>query len=85
MNTSAAGGQLQAEGVIQQQGLSSYMYGSHILTDPSGRTLYALTSNSPGLLDRFVGQRVRVSGTIVPGYPVDGGPFQLQVSQVTPS
>ena len=70
---------VSAAGTIRAQGISSYMYGTHILADPSGKTLYALRSGDQLGLDQWVGQRVRIVGTIVPGYPVDGGPPFLDV------
>lgn len=33
---------VQAEGAIQLQGVTTYMYGTHALIDLSGQTLYAL-------------------------------------------
>ena len=71
---------VEAEGVIQEQGITTYQYGTHVLQS-GGRTLYALTSKSVKLGD-YVGKQVRVSGTKVPGYPVDGGPEYLDVSRV---
>jgi hypothetical protein len=85
MSFPPTGGQMRAEGVIQQQGLTTYMYGSHVLTDPGGQVLYALTSDDPSLLERYVGQRVQVAGAPVPGYPLEGGPLHLHVTGVTPA
>ena len=74
---------LQVEGVVQPQGITFYQYGSHVLTDPGGTTLFALRSDDPELLDRVTGRRVRVSGRMVVGYPVDMGPLLLDVQDVT--
>jgi hypothetical protein len=82
MGQSPDGGERRAEGVIQPQGLSTYMYGTHVLVDAQGHTLYALRGADAALLDRHVGERVRVLGTLVPGYPVDGGPVLLHVTRV---
>ena len=82
MGQAPSGGERRAEGVIRPQGLSTYMYGTHVLVDAQERTRYALRSADAALLDRHVGQRVRVLGTRVPGYPVDGGPVLLDVTRV---
>jgi hypothetical protein len=52
------------------------MYGTHTITDVSLGARYALRSEDEGLLDSYVGQRVTVHGTLVPGYEngqVEGG------------
>jgi hypothetical protein len=70
------------DGVVQPQGLTTYMYGTYVLTDPSGQTSYALNAAHPGLMDPYVGKRVRVYGTFAPGYPIDDGPPLLVVQRV---
>ena len=78
----AAGPEFPAEGVVKEQGLTTYMYGTHTLVGPDGQVLYALTSDDPDLLSRATGKQVRVYGTLVPGYPVDFGPPYLKVTRV---
>ncbi|MDQ2995508.1 MAG: hypothetical protein M3R61_00410 [Chloroflexota bacterium] len=75
--------QLAVEGTVRQQGFTVYQYGSHVLVDSSEETLYAMRADQIDL-DSFVGQRVRVSGSLIPGYPVDAGPKYLAVSSVQP-
>ena len=77
----AAMNRLAAEGTIRRQGMTIYQYGTHILVDQSGRTRYALRSDQIDL-NNYVDQHVRVSGTLVPGYPVDLGPDYLEVEDV---
>jgi len=72
---------VEAEGHVRRQGMTTYQYGSHVLVDRSGRTLYALRSSQVDL-DRYDGQHVRVSGSLMPDYPVDLGPEYLVVSSV---
>lgn len=72
---------VQAQGTMQHQGITTYMYGTHILVDRSGKTLYALR-NSTLDLNTYIDKYVEVSGTLVAGYPVDGGPPLLDVSMV---
>ena len=68
-------------GIIRKQGTTSYMYGTHILVDDDGRTLYALKSDRIKL-DPYVGRKVTVSGELIKGYPVEGGPTYLNVDSV---
>ena len=63
------------------QGITTYMYGTHVLTNDLGQTLYALRSKSL-VLDDYIGQSVEISGIKVQGYPVDGGPDFLEVSEI---
>ena len=73
--------EVTATGVVRKQGITTYMYGTHVLADDRGRTLYALRSGVVDL-DRFVGHEVTVRGSLVPGYPVDFGPDYLEVKRV---
>ncbi len=57
------------------------MYGTHILLDDSGKTLYALKSDTINL-DNFNNKKATVKGDLVEGYPVDGGPDYLNVKSV---
>jgi len=70
-----------ATGIIKQQGLSTYMYGTHVLLDDGGKTLYALKSDTMRL-DDYLNKKVSVKGDLVSGYPVDGGPDFLNVKAV---
>ncbi len=77
-----------ATGVLERQGITFYMYGTHTITDVSLRIRYALRSEDEELLDAYVGQRVTVYGTLVPGYEngqVEGGPPLLKVTRVEPA
>ena len=72
---------IEVEGTIQRQGITTYQYGTHILVDRSGNTRYALRSDQVNLTT-YIGRYVRVSGSRIPGYPVDAGPAYLAVSDV---
>jgi hypothetical protein len=76
-----------ATGVLERLEGSTYNYGTHTITDEASGTRYALQSTADGSLDldSYVGQRVTVSGWVVPGYPVDGGPILLEVTEVRPA
>jgi hypothetical protein len=72
---------VSAEGIIKKAGTTSYMYGTHILINADGKTLYALKSDNLKL-DDFVGKKVTVKGELVQGYPVDFGPNFLNVMRI---
>ena len=70
-----------ATGVIKRQGFTDYDYGSHVLRDEDGVTLYALTSDKIDL-DEYLGLTKTVRGESVSGYPLDGGPDYLNVKTI---
>jgi hypothetical protein len=74
---------ITATGVLEEQGYTSYMYGTHVITDEASGIRYALRSYLD--LDGYVGQRVTVTGNLVPGYPAFGGPDYLEVTKVEPA
>lgn len=76
--------QLTVEGIVREQGFTIYQYGTHVLVDSSETTLYALRDDQ-GRLGAYVGQRVRVTGSLIAGYPVNAGPKYLAVSSVLPA
>jgi len=69
-------------GVIHKINMSSWMYGTHTLDDSEGKPLYALTSSTINL-NTYVNQQVMISGKLIKGYPVDGGPLYLNVTGVS--
>lgn len=71
-----------AQGTIQEAGITTYQYGPHTLVNKSGLTQFALRSSKLDLA-QFVGKPVNITGTLVPGYPVDGGPPFLDVTSVS--
>lgn len=80
-----AQGNVVATGVLKKPGATTYMYGTHAITDEASGTSYALQSESVDL-DSYVGQRVTVYGTPVPGYQngaIEGGPPLLDVTRVS--
>lgn len=78
------GAPVEATGTLADPGVTSYQYGTHAITDEAAGTTYALQSETVDL-DRYVGERVTISGATVPGYEegaVEGGPALIQVSDV---
>lgn len=71
----------KSSGTIQLQGITTYMYGTHILKDSSGKTLYALRSKSVNL-DEYINKNVEIKGKKVNGYPIERGPEYLEVTCV---
>jgi hypothetical protein len=69
------------KGILERQGITTYQYGTHVLLDKDGKTLYALKSESLQL-DLYIGKSVEVKGKLVEDYPVDGGPAYLEVVKI---
>lgn len=66
---------VEANGTIQKQGITSYQYGTHVITG------YALRSSTLDL-DNYIGQTVTVVGYLVEGYPLSGGPDYIEVEEI---
>tara|TARA_B100000795_G_C22438197_1_gene300825 strand:- start:195 stop:476 length:282 start_codon:yes stop_codon:yes gene_type:complete len=66
---------VETNGTIQKQGITTYQYGTHVITG------YALRSGTLDL-DNYIGQTVTVVGYLVKGYPVDGGPDYIEVEEI---
>lgn len=69
------------KGIVKAQGITTYMYGTHVLTNDQGQTLYALHSSSVKL-DDYIDKHVEISGSKIEGYPIDGGPEYIEVSKI---
>lgn len=79
---------VEVTGVIEEPEITSYMYGSHAITDEASGERYALRSEEEGLLADSTDRRATVSGTLVPGYEngaVEGGPPLIEVDEVRPA
>ena len=66
---------VEITGIIQKQGVTSYMYGTHVISG------YALRSNTI-LLDNYIDYNVTIVGYKIDGYPVDGGPDYIEVTDI---
>ena len=80
-NSAISAPTVAAAGVIRRQGFTDYDYGSHVLKDEDGATLYALTSDKIDL-DEYIGLIKTVRGESVSGYPLDGGPDYMNVKTI---
>ena len=77
---------IPAAGVLERPEITTYMYGTHAIANEASGDRYALRSEDVDL-DGYVGQRVTVYGTPVPGYEngqVEGGPPLLNVTRIEP-
>ena len=70
---------MEVTGTIAQQGITSYQYGTHTLTNDD--TFYALKSEKVKL-DDYLDQTVTIVAKKIPGYPLEGGPEYLMVLEV---
>lgn len=80
----ASSGPISATGIVERPEMTTYMYGTHAITDEETGTPYALTSEDVDL-DAYVGEEVTVYGAPVPGYEggqIEGGPALLEVGEV---
>ena len=80
----ASSGPISATGIVEKPEMTTYMYGTHAITDDDTGTPYALASEDVDL-DAYVGEQVTVYGAPVPGYEggeIEGGPALLEVGEV---
>lgn len=68
-------------GVLQKQGITTYMYGDYVVIDHKSRTRYAIRKGKLSL-ERFVGRKVTIRGMPIKGYPVDFGPVYIELHSV---
>ena len=71
-----------ATGIIVKPEATAYQYGTHAMTDEASGTDYALTSETVPL-DDYVGERVRVHGTLeLEEGELEGGPALINVTRL---
>ncbi|MBJ10581.1 MAG: hypothetical protein CMP66_03870 [Flavobacteriales bacterium] len=68
-------GLCEITGILQKQGITYYMYGTHVIS------VYAIRSDLVNL-DDFINRNVTIIGYKIDGYPVDGGPFYIEVTDL---
>ncbi|MDN3596131.1 hypothetical protein [Zunongwangia endophytica] len=70
---------LKLTGLIEEAGMTTYQYGSHVLrTDDK---TYAITSGKVDLT-QLEGQTHTIVAERIEGYPIDGGPEYLKVLEI---
>ena len=68
-------GLCEITGMIQKQGVTSYQYGTHVISG------HALRSNLV-ILEDFINRDVTIIGYKIDGYPLDGGPVYIEVTDI---
>lgn len=71
---------MEITGTIQQQGITSYQYGTHTITTVDDE-FYALKSDHVDL-DDYIDEDVSIVAEKIEGYPLSGGPEYLLVLEV---
>ena len=74
-------------GTLERQDITTYQYGTHVISDEASGAFYALNSDIIDL-DAYIGQRVTVYGIPAPGHEsgqVEGGPPLVYVTGVAPA
>lgn len=77
--TSVNNDDIKVTGIIEEQGITSYQYGTHTLSNDD--TFYALKSDVVDL-NNYLNKEVSITAEKIEGYPVDGGPEFLLVLEV---
>ena len=73
------GNTVEISGLIQEQGITTYQYGTHIISNQD--QFYAIKSETIDL-DQYVGKVVTIRAEKIEGYPVDGGPEYFLVLEI---
>lgn len=68
-------GLCEITGTIQKQGVTSYQYGTHVISG------HALRSNLV-ILEDFISRDVTIIGYKIDGYPLEGGPVYIEVTDI---
>ena len=71
---------MEITGTIEQQGMTSYQYGTHTITTADDE-FYALKSEAIEL-DDYLNEEVTIVAEKIEGYPLSGGPDYLLVLEV---
>ncbi|WZL88778.1 hypothetical protein VS868_14365 [Salinimicrobium sp. 3283s] len=71
---------MELTGIIREQGITSYQYGTHTITTADDK-FYALKSDAVDL-DDYVEEKVTLVAEKIEGYPLSGGPEYLLVLEV---
>lgn len=79
LKPSAEKNALVLEGTVEEIGMSTFQYGTHVLK--TGSKTYALKAATVKL-DDYVGKEVSITGSKVEGYPVENGPELIDVNKI---
>ncbi len=64
---------IQAEGQLERAGSARYQYGSHVLVPPGDRDVRFVLRSETVQLREYEGQLVRITASLVEGYPPEEG------------
>lgn len=79
MRQTPSGSGITLEGRIEKLGITTYQYGTHAINF-NGKP-YALKSSAV-MLDNYLGKEVSLKGVNVDGYPLEGGPELVEVTEI---
>lgn len=71
---------MEITGTIQEQGITSYQYGTHTITTIDD-DFYALKSDAVDL-NAYLDEEITIVAEKIAGYPLSGGPDYLLVLEV---
>jgi hypothetical protein len=66
-------------GQVTELGMTTFQYGTHLIKTKN--KTYALKSSKLNL-DKFLDKSVTLTGQKVAGYPLEGGPELIEVSEI---
>lgn len=79
MKNSSGTSTITLTGKIEKIGMTTFQYGTHLLK--ADAKTYALKSANLNL-DTYLDKQVTIKGTKVEGYPIEGGPEFIAVTEV---
>jgi hypothetical protein len=79
MKTGANNDLVTLTGKVSALGMTTFQYGTHLIKVEN--KTYALKSSKVNL-DTYIDKSVTLKGTKVSGYPLEGGPDFIEVSEV---
>lgn len=79
MKNSSGTSAITLTGKIEKIGMTTFQYGTHLLK--ADAKTYALKSANLNL-DTYLDKQVTIKGTKVEGYPIEGGPEFIAVTEV---
>ncbi len=79
MNAADNGKTITLTGRVEKLGLTPFRYGSHSIKMRG--QVYSIKSSSINL-DNYLDRQVIIKGNKVPGYPLEGGPELIEVTDI---
>jgi hypothetical protein len=73
--------EMVVSGIISQQGITTYQYGTHTIDCTDSEIYYALESETINL-DDYLSKKVTIKAEKIEGYPLEDGPVYLKVKAI---